>query len=582
MTLHGDYSYDKLKNTTEELQQQESKLEEALIKEFTNRPVIVCGYSGRDISVMNAFKKAFGCEGAGALYWCVKDPNKVEDPVLSLVQLARKNGRPAYIVKAEEGFDEIMKRLGLFCLDDEGKKKVEQLIDQHDRREEKEISVLPTVVISPTAIRIGITQEDFRVTKETAFKEFADDASKAYLEACELQERARKSPAELELFKQAAEKLNSAREHLKLAASKASNEEERSRAEVFGAYYHYAEHDCLRSYYYEKHDVVNARIHHEEAKGYLAQAISLADKALAAVSKESASNLSKYKREWQHYEKINQQWGLVIDSREAWDKKEYLRALDVSRRILRSCEEVIADASDQALDPVYERVARGNQFVTLMNEYNSLVSILQIPGDGIEENPLDLVEYYVRLSYEAFKYGQEAFIANPESHRYREDSNRILGKIKEFLNLNRSLWGQLYDVFRDEPGVLKIMREVDVDRFRKVEDEKLFRTSKIVQLWGEGSFFLLVFIVVAGFVIFFATQAVSWWQLLLGITGIEVLIIILGAFIFRSTGKLSEKNFMSLILLAFQDQFKKFISLKELFKGKSEPTSNADGDKPST
>jgi len=57
--MHGDYRYDQLKNTAEELRDQETSLQAALVKEFRETPTIVCGYSARDDSVMRAFR--FGC-----------------------------------------------------------------------------------------------------------------------------------------------------------------------------------------------------------------------------------------------------------------------------------------------------------------------------------------------------------------------------------------------------------------------------------------------------------------------------------------------------------------------------------------
>jgi hypothetical protein len=50
VSLHGDYRYDALKNTQQELQDQERELEQALVRELTNTPTIVCGYSGRERS----------------------------------------------------------------------------------------------------------------------------------------------------------------------------------------------------------------------------------------------------------------------------------------------------------------------------------------------------------------------------------------------------------------------------------------------------------------------------------------------------------------------------------------------------
>ena len=59
VSLHGDYRYDRLKNTSEELQKQENQMHDALIRELHQCPTIVCGYSGRDESIMQMFEAAY-------------------------------------------------------------------------------------------------------------------------------------------------------------------------------------------------------------------------------------------------------------------------------------------------------------------------------------------------------------------------------------------------------------------------------------------------------------------------------------------------------------------------------------------
>jgi len=130
VSLHGDYRYDALKNTQQELQEQERELEQALVRELTNTPTIVCGYSGRDASVMRAFKEGFGRTGSGTLYWCVQDTNNVASGVTELVRHARNHGRAAYIVPTQ-GFDDLMARLALHCLDSSGQEQVSRLIAEN-------------------------------------------------------------------------------------------------------------------------------------------------------------------------------------------------------------------------------------------------------------------------------------------------------------------------------------------------------------------------------------------------------------------------------------------------------------------
>ena len=164
MSLHGDYRYDFLKNTSTELQKQEECLERALVQEITNTPTIVCGYSGRDISVMNAFRQAYGQKGAGTLYWCVQDADNIAPQVRSLINSVRSNGRTAYLVPIQ-GFDDLMVRVALHCLDHTGQERVTQLIAQNvgtdgPRRTPFRIEIdHPTVVLKSNAFEIECPSE---------------------------------------------------------------------------------------------------------------------------------------------------------------------------------------------------------------------------------------------------------------------------------------------------------------------------------------------------------------------------------------------------------------------------------------
>jgi hypothetical protein len=118
VSLHGDYRYDELKNTPEELQQQETLIRASLIEEVRQSPIIICGYSGRDRSVMEALHAAFSQSGVGALYWCGYGDGDIPEPVVRLLAHARTHGSQAHYVPAA-GFDDLMTRLVLHCLEGE-------------------------------------------------------------------------------------------------------------------------------------------------------------------------------------------------------------------------------------------------------------------------------------------------------------------------------------------------------------------------------------------------------------------------------------------------------------------------------
>jgi hypothetical protein len=114
VSLHGDYRYDALKNTTNELQSQETELKRELIFELRDHDLLVLGYSGRDFSLMDTLTEAYATVGEGRLYWCgLKAEPGAE--VESLLVQAAAAGREAFYVQSF-GFDDLMERLALRLL----------------------------------------------------------------------------------------------------------------------------------------------------------------------------------------------------------------------------------------------------------------------------------------------------------------------------------------------------------------------------------------------------------------------------------------------------------------------------------
>ena len=115
VSLHGDYRYDELKNTTEEVQRQEEALVGNLINQIQHSPLIVCGYSGRDQSIVEAMYEAYSRQPAGTLYWCGYGDGQIPKLVADLLFFARSQGNEAFYVPSL-GFDDLMTRLALHCL----------------------------------------------------------------------------------------------------------------------------------------------------------------------------------------------------------------------------------------------------------------------------------------------------------------------------------------------------------------------------------------------------------------------------------------------------------------------------------
>jgi len=129
VSLHGDYRYDALKNTTDELRHQEEELRKALVDELKNTPLIVIGYSGRDRSIMEALKAAYAVPGTGTLYWCGFSDDEIPDHIADLIRHARSAGREAFYVPSL-GFDDLLTRLALHCLVGEARERARASISK--------------------------------------------------------------------------------------------------------------------------------------------------------------------------------------------------------------------------------------------------------------------------------------------------------------------------------------------------------------------------------------------------------------------------------------------------------------------
>lgn len=133
VSLHGDYRYDDLINTPRELQSHDDQLRKALVEELRNRPLIICGYSGRDHSVMKALNAAYSENRPGTLYWCGFSDGNIPEHVANLIRRARTHNQDAYYVPTQ-GFDDLFTRFALHCLDgisrDAAQSDISQLVPQ--------------------------------------------------------------------------------------------------------------------------------------------------------------------------------------------------------------------------------------------------------------------------------------------------------------------------------------------------------------------------------------------------------------------------------------------------------------------
>jgi SIR2-like domain len=151
VALHGDYRYDKLKNTALELRRQDEALRAAMIESLRNTTLIVSGYSGRDRLTMEALEKAYSEPAPGRLFWCGREGGEPDEPIQRLLLMARACGREAFYVPTF-GFDDMMLRLALHCLSGESHSRALEISTNYPDAEEGKSP--PFVIESRTVARL--------------------------------------------------------------------------------------------------------------------------------------------------------------------------------------------------------------------------------------------------------------------------------------------------------------------------------------------------------------------------------------------------------------------------------------------
>ena len=132
--LHGDFKYGELKNTDEELRNQDSVFRQKLIEYVRDKHLIVIGYSGRDSSLMDTLKEAYSQDGGGMLFWCGYG-DRIASEVEELINAANTTRKAFYV--STEGFDTTLLNLARLITEDndnlkQGLEALQQCVNKDD------------------------------------------------------------------------------------------------------------------------------------------------------------------------------------------------------------------------------------------------------------------------------------------------------------------------------------------------------------------------------------------------------------------------------------------------------------------
>lgn len=105
--LHGDYNYDSIKNTETELKEIPKKLFDKLIN-LEVKKIIVLGYSGQDLSVMNFLSEYIVRHPNTSIYWCGLENACSNEKIIELL----KHNSSYYVTIS--GFDSLFENMYKF------------------------------------------------------------------------------------------------------------------------------------------------------------------------------------------------------------------------------------------------------------------------------------------------------------------------------------------------------------------------------------------------------------------------------------------------------------------------------------
>jgi len=377
--------------------------------------------------------------------------------------------------------------------------------------------------------------------------------------AFELKETARKSKKDFKLFFEASKKFKEASEAYKDLVKKTTNENDKESMQLYSEYYIHESLSCKSAYFYEKGDIAHALTLLEEADAKLDLLLTDGGK-IASKDPTILKNIKK----WEFHKYCNKANFFAYKGRENFRNGRYIEALDNYQQAIDASKECVVVAEKKVmaneLEQVYLRISNGNVCGMYFNLTNSFAGILL---NHIENTFADSISLKMKLFdylIDGLDFSHKAFKANPEWKEYVDGIESYNYNINIFLENNKDLWLNIFEKYNHLPEVRSVMKRIDLKKYNEYQ----LQDNKPIKIWSIGGFFIfslgIIFLLV--FIVFYNFSLIN--AFLICVLA-EILFLIMGAFILRTSGDLSEGNMMELIKMALKIQFRisNFLSKKE-------------------
>ncbi|NVO11838.1 MAG: hypothetical protein HXX16_17905 [Bacteroidales bacterium] len=381
-------------------------------------------------------------------------------------------------------------------------------------------------------------------------KALIEECNKYFNQGLRLKDDARKSNSNIEVFLAAADSCSKAAKIHKDLQEQDLPFEDLFQSKVFYFYYKHEEYDCLYGYEIKK-NLEKAKQYIVESYSNIVSAVETVEVNLSKLNGDLKERFTKMLVDWKYRQISTSAKAIEPDAKMNSRKKNFIEALDCYKKMVRIYKEAYDYSLNSNLDEVYIRISEGNYyglFVNISQMYAGYINQLQINEISQIDLDNDLLKYFI----DSYRYSIIAFNSNPEWLEYREGQEIMKNNIKLILKDNKKKWLSFLIGLNNDELLIKIMKETDIDSFKKIAAKQEIENDKLKKLFFTGGFYILILLIVFGIIFFVFNSSIPILYKLLAVLFMIVLFSIVGAFILRSTDSLSEENFIKLMRLSLK------------------------------
>jgi tetratricopeptide (TPR) repeat protein len=194
-----------------------------------------------------------------------------------------------------------------------------------------------------------------------------DDVNKYFQEALTLKSKAIKPNSALDLFRQAAEKFNTACELINTLISQETENSDRIRSQALCHYYCHEEYDCLYAFFLKNNDLDVAQERIDTALKEISKALNIIEQNLNMVNQSTKTFLIKMKTDWLYRELVTEAKTFEPKAKTKSQKSDFIGALDTYKTMLDKYSQAKDYCLEKDLSPELKRISRGNYFGQSVN-----------------------------------------------------------------------------------------------------------------------------------------------------------------------------------------------------------------------